>query len=133
VARSMLICVATDEDLDTFAQRLGELLGRPFKRVVDGDQVRWEPAVPDPHVDVVVYENDFVNDKDVNFEDYQIVISVEAWRLRGSDEADWTARREGFARMVYERLKETGRYGLMLVDGVQRKLEEYRPAERVGP
>jgi hypothetical protein len=133
VARSMLICVATDGDLGTFAQRLEQLLGRPLKRAGEGDQVRWELAAPDPHVDVLVYENDFENDKDVNFEDYQIVISVRAWRLRGSNEADWKAWREGFARSVYERLKETGRYGLMLVDGVQTKLDEYRPAERVGP
>jgi hypothetical protein len=129
----MLICVATDEDLDTFARRLEQLLGRPLKRLGEGDQMRWELAAPDPHVDVLVYENDFVDDKDVNFEDYQIVISVEAWRLRGSTEADWKARREGFARTVYERLKETGRYGLMLVDGVQTKLDEYRPAQRVEP
>jgi hypothetical protein len=133
VARSMLICVATDEDLDTFARRLEQLLGRTLKRVVEGDLPRWELADPDPHVDVLVYENDFVDDKDVNFEDYQIVISVRAWRLPGSNEADWKAWREGFARTVYERLKETGRYGLMFVDGVQTKLDEYRPAERVEP
>ena len=132
MARSMLICVGTDEDLDTFAQHLGQLLGRPLKRVEEGDLVRWELAAPDPHVDVLVYENDFVDDKDVNFEDYQIVISVRAWRLPGSNEADWKAWREGFARTVYERLKETGRYGLMLVDGVQTKLDEFRPAEHVG-
>jgi hypothetical protein len=133
MAWRMHLCVATDEDLDAFAQRLGQLLGRPLKRVEEGGQVRWELAAPDPHVDVLVYENDFVNDKDVNFEDYQIVISVRAWRLPGSNEADWKAWREGFARTVYERLKETGRYGLMFVDGVQTKLDEYRPAERVEP
>jgi hypothetical protein len=133
MAWRMHLCVATDEDLDTFAQRLEQLLGRPLKRVGEGDQVRWELADPDPHVDVLVYENDFENDKDVNFEDYQIVISVRAWRLPGSNEADWKAWREGFARTAYERLKETGRYGLMLVDGVQTKLDEYRPAERVEP
>ena len=132
MARSIHLCVATDAGLDTFAERLGQLLGRPLKRVEEGGHVRWEPADPDPHVDVLVYENDFENDKDVNFEDYQIVISIRAWRLRGSNEADWKVWREGFARTLYGRLKDTGHYGLMLVDGVQTKLDEYRPAEHVG-
>jgi hypothetical protein len=128
MSRSMLVLVATDESLEGFAYRLGELLGKPVNAAGEGEPLRFE--LPDDQVDIAVYENDFENDRDLNFEDFQHAVSQQAWRLRGVTPAERAARQEGFARRVFDLLRETGRYGLMLTDDVDRKVDEFRAPDR---
>ena len=120
----MLVMVATDESLERFARRLSDLLGKSVNRAGEGDDLRYE--LPDDQVDILVYGNELENDRDLNFEDYQHVVSVAAWTLRSATPAERVERQQGFARRVFDLLRETGRYGLMLADDVDRRLDEHR-------
>ena len=70
-------------------------------------------------------ENDHDSDPDCDFEDYRYDIQV---GIR--DEK----RRQDFARSVFEKLKETKRYPLLLTDyDLQYNLDEYTPEDSLQP
>jgi hypothetical protein len=69
--------------------------------------------------------HDFDNDRDMLFEEYPYVITV---RKIGHDADFQTAA----ARRVFDALKATGRYRLLLVSDLQSKLDEFGP-QRASP
>jgi hypothetical protein len=68
---------------------------------------------------------DFVNDRDMNFEDYQYYVGVQAIGWKYPEEHDRILNES--SRSVFEKLKATGRYPLMMTYDVQRKLDEFYP------
>lgn len=64
--------------------------------------------------------HEYENDRDMPFEDYPYVITV---RNSGSD----SDSKETFARTAFDRLEITGRYRLMLVEGLQRRIDSFDP------
>lgn len=93
--------------------------------------------VPDAHGPYYAYLNDqvqvlvldgmgFDNDRDMHFADYQYFVSVGFVRRRGDIE-QFLRERDQFARFVFEKLKATGRFGLLMTLEMQLKLDEFHP------
>ena len=69
------------------------------------------------------------NDRGLPFEDYCYQIEVGAFNLW-----DWQERQRvcrDFARHIFDKLKATQKDNLMLVDGVQVKLDEFYPSPEI--
>jgi hypothetical protein len=69
----------------------------------------------DPHVALTVAEHDLRNDRDMKFEDYRYCIAVRGFN-------SWEERkkwREEFAHVVFQKLKATQRYRLLMTDNIQ--------------
>jgi len=70
-------------------------------------------------------EHELENDRGLNFEDYRYEMNVRPYRT-----TDWArdqrAAYELTARL-FERLKTTGRYRLLLVEELQKRLQEFDP------
>jgi hypothetical protein len=67
----------------------------------------------------------FENDGDMNFGDYQYYVSVQAIGWKYPEEHDRILNES--SRSIFEKLKATGRYPLMMTYDVQRKLDEFQP------
>jgi len=77
---------------------------------------------------IILPQNYLSNDGDLNFEDcdYEIrCYSVDT----GYNFAEETRIADEFAQWVFNRLKATNQYRLMLVDDIQIKLDEYAPEQ----
>jgi hypothetical protein len=68
---------------------------------------------------------DYVNDRDMNFEDYQYYVGVQATGWKYIEDRDRILSES--SRSIFEKLKATGRYPLMMTYDVQRKLDEFQP------
>ena len=80
-------------------------------------------------VKALLTEHSYENDGDVRFEDYRYEISITAIKQLAS-ETDQRQWRNDFAHRVFELLKGTQDYSLMLVDDLQLKIEEFHPQAR---
>ncbi|HVB76147.1 MAG TPA: hypothetical protein VNE38_21580, partial [Ktedonobacteraceae bacterium] len=61
----------------------------------------------------------------MNFEDYNYDISVRALNLESEEKRkQW---RERFAFEIFEKLKATDKYDLMMIENIQIKLAEFHP------
>jgi len=70
-------------------------------------------------------DHGFENDRDMHFEDYQYTMEICAIRvLRMAANQD---QAEQFASRLFEQLKATERYALLLVGDLQQKHQEHRP------
>jgi hypothetical protein len=67
----------------------------------------------------------FENDKNMNFGDYQYYVNVQAIGWKYPEEHDRILNES--SRSIFEELKATGRYPLMMTYDVQRKLDEFYP------
>ena len=127
---SLGILVDVDESLEEFAKHVEDELAIRLERKSDAHSVWYD--YDDPRIYLVVYEHELENDRDLRFEDYRYEIAL--WPERGENpervQEQW---RTELGPAMFEKLKATGRYDLMLVEEVQRKLAEYHPAlEAVG-
>jgi len=123
MSESMNIFVCAQEDMEVFTKDIASVLGIKLRLASEGEEAFYEFS--DQHVVFTLGEHDFENDRDLNFSDYRYWISV-----RASDGWGWKereSRRDDFTRLVFEKLKATQRYSLMLVKNLQVKLEEFRP------
>ena len=80
-------------------------------------------------ITLTVGKHDFENDKDINFEEYPYNLSIRALKI--SNELERKKWRDDFASYVFQKLKATESYRLMLVDDLQVKLEEFAPLVKV--
>lgn len=70
-------------------------------------------------------DHEIENDRGINFEDYRYEMNVRPYRT-----TDWERdQRAGceLAARLFERLKATGRYRLMLVEELQKRLQVFDP------
>ena len=123
MARSMDIFVESAAPLKIFAKEIGTLLGVEFQAISDDTEVYYE--FQNSHIIFTVGTHNFVNDRDMNFEDYHYHLSV--WALNIGDGVDSNRWRDEFVRKVFEKLKATRRYPLMLVEDIQMKVEAFCP------
>ncbi len=125
MARTLNIFIGADAELDQFAPKLERLVGLDLKKRSDELETRYEYA--DDEVVITLGEHDYVNDQDLNFEDFRFYIGI---RARSKDTEELRARhRKEWAARIFGALKHTGKYPLMLVQDVSRRLEEFRPAD----
>jgi hypothetical protein len=124
MAESMDIFIASDLPVEAFVREAGSLLQIQFNLVKDERQT-WYEAISDQGR-ITIGTHEFENDRDMKFEEFNYVISF--WVNRGLDINLIEPVRQKIGRQIYETFKQTGKYALMLVDDVQRKLDEFRPS-----
>jgi len=127
MARDTNIFVASKASSDIFAEEIETILNisleaRPvpeakdvFYRFSDG-QSKW--------FDVI--RHTLINDRHLNFEDYTYQLSIGTFGVNDRDERKKIQR--DFAYAVYEKLKQTNKYALLMTDDVQIELERFDPA-----
>jgi hypothetical protein len=123
MSRSMGVFVATDISLEELVADLADTLGVEFKRISDSVGIRFEAFTP-PEL-LLVYKNDIENSTRIPFEDYRYEIAIWAEGFADHKERDRVLLLLARARM--ETLEKQGKYRLMLVDDLQRKLDEFVP------
>lgn len=109
------IFISTDETGLNLIEFIEGALNVSLQLVDDGSCVIAE--LKDDKHSFTVLSHTFVNDWDMMFEDYDYYVSV-----NGCQETKLE-----YAKHIFNALKETARYRLMLTKDVQRKLDEYDP------
>ena len=122
MARSMDIFVEADVPIQVFVKEVEMLLGIKLQRISDGEDVYYE--FQNSPIIVTVGTHEFVNDRDMNFEDYRYHLSV--WGIHIGDGAAPQKSRDEFACFIFHKLKASQRYRLMLVEDIQMKLEVFQ-------
>jgi hypothetical protein len=117
--------VDTASSLEEFADEVRSLLDIALQRVDRDGAVSYEYSRPDFTLDLFA-DHGMVNDRDMKFEDYRYQLSFSVTtRLIVRKLRTKTLR---FARLAFERLKNTRRYSMMLVENTQRKLDSFELA-----
>lgn len=110
---------------DVLAVEMSELLRITFKRVPeDGGFCYQSDDLADCHL-VLRGDHGMENDRDKNFEDFAYYLAIDARRR-----SDWEAIRKScliFGRFAFEKLKQTGRYKLLLTRQLGTKLDSFSP------
>jgi len=120
---SVDVFVNSPAPLGAFVREIEPLLGIKLQRLSASGETWYE--FRDPSIALTVGDHELENDRDMNFEDYRYQISVRAINVW-----DWEKHQKrcrDFARAVFEKLKATGRYRLLLVEDIQKKLDEFHP------
>lgn len=123
MAESMNIFVASDLPLEAFIREAESLLKLRFRRVEDEHEVWYEAINEDGRMTIGTHA--FANDRDMKFEEFNFEIAF--WVNRELDENLAEQMRQKIGRQIFETFKQFGKYAVMLVDDVQRKLDECRP------
>ena len=123
MSSSVSVFVNASEGLDSFAKTMSNLLELPLRPDIDG---YGRPCYihRDESLEITVGTHDLENDRDILFDLYRYQIDIRSFQR---DEA----AQEQYARSVFQKLKETTKYALMLVYDVQRKLDQYDPMSDV--
>lgn len=109
---------------EEFVKQLEGLLGISLRRDADvyGPYFEFE----DDQVCMRLREDHgFVNDRQLRFEDYRYDLGL--WPHRDRREEEREKWRKELAPALFEKLKATNRYALMLTEGVEIKLDEFHP------
>jgi hypothetical protein len=110
--------------LEALSGDIGRLLSIYLRRIADGTETKYEYRGAD--FELSIYgDHGMENDRDMNFEDYAYQISFR--RLNPPNREQAQANTLKFAWSAFAKLKETGRYALMLVENGQRKLASFDP------
>jgi hypothetical protein len=112
------IFIKSNSSLEELAQELEKVIGVEFEFILDDtddrnfDRYQWSGEGIYAFLGTTF---GFVNAGSLNLEDYQYYIDISG------------PGKEEYARMIFEKLKSTEQYSLLLVHDVQRKLDEYAP------
>lgn len=109
--------------LEDFVQTLKALLHVDFERATHGSEVWYE--FRDAYVVVTVGEHDYEDDRNLTFRDYRFDIEVRALNIK--TEAERKEWRDGRSYSLFERLKDTRQFSLLLVENLNTKLKEFQP------
>jgi hypothetical protein len=123
VPRSIDIFAESEVPLEDFVKDIEKLLEIKLQRISDGEEIVYE--FRDPRVVFTVGTHDLANDREMNFEDYRYHLSARALNI--STEEERKKWRDEFARVIFQKLKTTQNYHLMLVEDIQVKLAEFHP------
>ncbi|MEZ4668701.1 MAG: hypothetical protein R3E39_12385 [Anaerolineae bacterium] len=125
MSRNINIFVQTDEDENVFVSKLEGELGIQFEVKHNSfgtlysffdSNYRW----------CEVGKHSLVNDRNMLFENYQYQIEIGV-----SNSGSATEREQAlleYAKTIFDRLRATRLYRIMLVEDVQIKIDEYDPA-----
>jgi len=123
MSRSMHLFIDTKSSLATLAQEVSSLLRINLQRRADAHETWYE--YDDATTVLTLGTHDFENDRDMNFEDYRYDIELRALNLDTPEERE--QRLADLVKVVYQKLKATQKYPLLLVDDLQVKLAEFSP------
>lgn len=127
MSRTLDIFLDFPQGLEHLIKELEFILALKFELISDGTDNWYE--FHNSTITLTVGNHDFENDKDIKFEEYPYNLSIRALNI--SNELDRQKWRDDFASYVFQKLKATERYHLMLVDDLQVKLEEFAPLVKV--
>ncbi|HBK96192.1 MAG TPA: hypothetical protein DD001_02110 [Microcoleaceae bacterium UBA10368] len=127
MSRTLDIFLDFPQGLEHLIKELELILALKFELISDVTDNWYE--FHNSIITLTVGKHDFENDKDINFEEYPYNLSIRALNI--SNEIDRKKWRDDFASYVFQKLKATERYRLMLVDDLQVKLEEFAPLVKV--
>lgn len=97
-------------------------LGLTLERVNEDDSETYQYSESDFTL-ILGMDHGLENDRDLNFEDYAYQMIL--WRHNTADREQSQANTLKFAKVLFAKLKETGRYRLMLVEDTQKKLASF--------
>ncbi|WP_017720732.1 hypothetical protein [Kamptonema formosum] len=123
MSESRDIFIDSQTGLANQAKEIESLLDIQFQLISDRYETWYEYR--NSRISLTLGEHDFENDRDMNFEEYRYHLSVRALNL--DTEAERKKWRDDFASFVFQKLKATQKYRLMLVEDLQVKLEEFCP------
>ncbi|MEG5001707.1 hypothetical protein [Microcoleus sp. B4-D4] len=127
MSRTLDIFVDLPQEIEHLIKELELILALKFELVSDGTDNWYE--FRNSTITLTVGKHDFENDRDIKFEEYPYNLSIKALNI--SNELDRQKWRDDFASYVFQKLKATESYRLMLVDDLQVKLEEFAPLVKV--
>lgn len=123
MSESRDIFIDSQTGMANLAKEIESLLDIQFQLISDRYETWYEYR--NPRISLTLGEHDFENDRDMNFEQYRYHLSVRALNL--DTEAVRKKWRDDLASFVFQKLKATQKYRLMLVEDLQLKLEEFCP------
>ncbi len=115
MSRTLDIFLDFPQGLEHLIKELELILALKFELISDVTDNWYE--FHNSIITLTVGKHDFENDKDINFEEYPYNLSIRALNI--SNEIDRKKWRDDFASYVFQKLKATERYRLMLVDDLQ--------------
>ncbi len=124
MSRSLDIFIGTNLTLDQVASRISEIMDARFERRSVKGEVQYEcegSALP-----IMLGEHDLIDNGDLHFTDFQFVLGIWAIGLIKGKERIKTQERLGSE--IFELLKATGEFRLLMVDDTQVKLAEFNPS-----
>ena len=108
--------------LKALAGEVSTLSGLELKCVHEDESDTYQCSVSDFTL-IVREDHELENDRDMNFEDYPYQVCL--WRHNPADRVQAQANTLEFAKILFEKFKDTGRYRLMLVEDTQKKLASF--------
>jgi len=126
VSHRILIFVDTQSPLEEFVPELQALLEVEFEQRSEersSGLAIWYEALPQ-RIWLEVFEHDLESDEDMALEEYPYEI-----RLRGP-RIYWEERERRlyeYAHFAFDKLKEQGKYRLMMTDGMREIMEMFSP------
>jgi len=127
MAESWYIFLAASDPLEQIVDQIAAVTRVPFHPCTAADAHCYEARTPSARV-TIFGDHGFENDRDMPFADYPYAIEIRAIRDRHlATNVEQTAQ---WATRLFEQLKATERYHLLLVWDVQQKLQEHHPRSR---
>ena len=127
MSRTLDIFVDFPHKIEYLIKELELILALKFELVSDGIDNWYEFS--NSTITLTIGKHDFENDRDIKFEEYPYNLSIRALNISTEfDRQNWC---NDFASYVFQKLKATERYRLMLVDDLQVQLEEFVPVVKV--
>lgn len=127
MSRTLDIFVDFPHKIEYLIKELEFILDLKFELFSDGTDNWYE--FPNSTITLTIGKHDFENDRDIKFEEYPYNLSIRALNI--SNEFERKKWCDDFASYVFQKLKATEKYRLMLVDDLQVKLEEFVPLMKV--
>ncbi|MBC6423068.1 MAG: hypothetical protein GDA43_07785 [Hormoscilla sp. SP5CHS1] len=124
MSRTVDIFVDSQVGIKTLVEEIEFLLYIKLQLISYKDDTWYE--YHNYRITLTLGEHEFENDRDMNFAEYRYHISVRA--VKSKTETNRQYWRDEFARLVFQKLKASQKYPLMLVSDLQVKLEEFCPA-----
>lgn len=127
MAETVDIFIQTDLAYEDLVRAIERQLGITFIYVPDAQGPYY--AYLNDQIQILVLDAmGFENDRDMHFADYQYFVSVGFVRRRGDIE-QFLRERDQYARFVFEKLKATERFGLLMTLEMQLMLDEFHPMQ----
>ncbi len=127
MSRTLDIFVDFPQKIEYLIKELELILALKFELLSDGTDNWYE--FRNSTITLTIGKHDFENDHDIKFEEYPYNLSIRALNISTEfDRQNWC---NDFASYVFQKLKSTERYRLMLVDDLQVQLEEFVPVVKV--
>lgn len=112
--------ISSDENLAQIVDDLQTITGIVPQQVDNNPYILFKFETEERYIDIGTHE--YVNDQGINFEDYPYVVTFD---VRSGAKYDQSLRQ--FVSLVFEELKRNGKYRLMLVEQLSRKLDYFDP------